>query len=109
MNAPQAKILRFRDATKGILPCKMSAAGENFAVSGCYKGDFTLQNKHRRRTILRFQNANVTKEILPYRMSAAGENFVVSKHCKGYFTIQNERAADENFAISGRYKGDFTL
>ena len=30
--APQAKILRFESATKGILPYKMSAAGENFGV-----------------------------------------------------------------------------
>ena len=30
--APQAKFLRFENATNGIVPYKMSAAGENFAV-----------------------------------------------------------------------------
>ena len=34
--APQATILRFQGATKGILLYKMSAAGENFAVSERY-------------------------------------------------------------------------
>ena len=47
-------------AAKGIFSYKMSAAGENFAVS---------------------------EEISPYKMSAAGENFAVSGHYKGDFTL----------------------
>ena len=31
--APQAKILGVQSATNRILPCKINAAGENFAVS----------------------------------------------------------------------------
>ena len=38
--APQAEILRFESATKGILPYKMSAAGENFHVLGPIYMDF---------------------------------------------------------------------
>ena len=61
----------------------LAAAGENFAVSECYKEDFTLQNERRRRIFLRF--LSTVKKILPYKMSAAGENFVVSVYYKGDF------------------------
>ena len=44
--------LQFQSTTKGILPYKMGAAGENFAVSDRYSGDFTLQNRRRRRKIV---------------------------------------------------------
>ena len=50
--APQAKIVWFQDATLGILPYKMSAAGEFF---------------------LRLQD--VTRGIFPYKMNAAGDFF----------------------------------
>ena len=41
--------------TKVILPYKRSAAGDNFAVSERYKGDFTLQNERRRRKFYSFR------------------------------------------------------
>ena len=58
--------------TKEILRYKMSAAGENFAVLECCKGDFTLQNERHRRF---FRSQRVTKGILRSKKSAAGENF----------------------------------
>ena len=41
--------LLFQGIRKEILPYKMSAAGENFAVPVHYKGHFALQNERRRR------------------------------------------------------------
>ena len=88
----------------------MSAAGEIFAVSGHYKGNFTVQNECCRRTFydfrtlqmgfyhtklapqaifFRFQGA--TEAICLYKIGAADENFEVSKCYKRYFTLQNER------------------
>ena len=59
--APRAKTLWFQSATKGILPAtkeilpyKISAAGENITVSERYWGNFTLQNKRRRRKFCDF-------------------------------------------------------
>ena len=75
--APQANFLRFQTATKGILPYKMSAAGENFVVSERYKGYFMLHKSAPQAKFFRFQSA--TNGILPYKMSAAGENFAVSE------------------------------
>ena len=65
----------------------MSAAGEFFAVSERYNGDFTLQDERRRRF---FWFQDTTKRILPYKTSAAGENFTVSGYYKGDFTLQND-------------------
>ena len=44
--------MQFQSATKVILPYKMGAAGENFAVSERHSGDFTLQNRHRKQQIV---------------------------------------------------------
>ena len=70
--------------TKGILPYKMHAAGENFCGFKRYKGHFPLQNARRRRF------------------------FVVSERYKGDFALQNARRR-RFFVVSGRYKGDFPL
>ena len=43
--------LQLQGAARGILPCKVSATGENLCTFKVqyYKGKFTLQNERRRR------------------------------------------------------------
>ena len=72
--------MRFQDATKSILPYKMSAVGEMFVYFQCYG----------------------TKGILPYKMSAAGEHFVFSASYKG----ENERRRWKRMVL-GCYKEYF--
>ena len=64
----------FESATKGILPYKMSAAGENFAIS---EGVFTLQNERRRRKF--YTSRTLVKGFYLTKMSAAGENNALSE------------------------------
>ena len=55
LRPPQAKILWFQRATKGILPYKISTVGENFVVLERYKWYFRLQNERRRRNFCDFR------------------------------------------------------
>ena len=47
--APQAKILRFESATKGILSCKMSAAGGKNGLRALLRGFYLTNERHRRK------------------------------------------------------------
>ena len=95
--APQAKILRYQNTTKRILPYKINAANKKtLRFQSATNGDYPLQNERRRRkfrifrALLRrfyltkwmpqaiFQFQSATKGILPCKIDTA-HNFCPQK------------------------------
>ena len=69
--------MQYQSATKGILPHKMSAAGDFLRYQNAPKGILPYTMSAAGGFFCDIRAVLTTEEISPYKMSAAGENFCI--------------------------------